>query len=174
MPSAPIITFAYGSNMPTARITDKTRCPSAKSLGVAELRGYELRWHKVSSKDGSAKADIIKTDVKGVSVFGVLYEISPEEKPALNRIEGLGNGYKEVDVVVLHNGTEATVTAYLATEIDEKLKPYTWYKALVVFGAKEHELPEAYIAQIEAVPAVEDADRARHNREMRPITGAQA
>jgi len=173
MPSAPIITFAYGSNMPTARITDKTRCPSAKSLGVAELRGYELRWHK-TSKDGSAKADIIKSDVKGVSVFGVLYEISPEEKPALDRIEGLRKGYEEVDVVVLHNGTEATVTAYKATNIDPKLKPYTWYKALAVFGAKEHGLPEAYVAQIEAVPAVEDPDRPRHDKEMRLITGAQA
>ncbi|WP_323032988.1 gamma-glutamylcyclotransferase family protein [Paracoccus sp. (in: a-proteobacteria)] len=40
MPSAPIITFAYGSNMPTARI--RARCPSAVAMGVAELRGYEL------------------------------------------------------------------------------------------------------------------------------------
>jgi cation transport regulator ChaC len=173
MPGNSIITFAYGSNMPTARITDKTRCPSAKSVGVAELRGYELRWHK-ASKDGSGKADIVEIDVDGASVFGVLYEISPEEKPALDVAEGLGNGYKEVRIVVVHNGEEATVTAYQATKTNPNLKPYTWYKALAAFGAKEHGLPAAYIAQIEAVPAVEDPDRKRHDQNMRLITEVQA
>ena len=173
MPSAPIITFAYGSNMPTARITDQRRCPSAKAMGCAELRGYELRWHKVSN-DGSAKADIVKSDVAGASVFGVLYEIPLEEKPALDRAEGLGHGYEEVQIVVLHNGSEAAVTAYKATNIDPKLQPYTWYKALAAFGAREHTLPEAYIAQIEAVPAVEDPDRERHDQNMRLIAAGQA
>lgn len=172
MPSAPIITFAYGSNMPKARI--RARCPSAVAMGVAELRGYELCWHKLSRKDGSGKADIIQSDADGASVFGVLYEISPEEKPALDAAEGLGNGYKEVRIVVVHNGEEATVTAYQATKTDPKLKPFTWYKALAAFGAKEHGLPADYIAQIEAVPAVEDPDRERHDLNMRLIAAGQA
>lgn len=171
MPSAPIITFAYGSNMPTARI--RARCPSAVAMGVAELRGYELRWHKVSS-DKSGKADIVESDVDGASVFGVLYEISPEEKPALDAAEGLGHGYEEVQIVVLQNGAESTVTAYKATSIDPMLQPYTWYKALAAFGAKEHGLPADYIAHIEAVPAVEDPDRKRHDRNMRLITEVQS
>lgn len=171
MPSAPIITFAYGSNMPTARI--RARCPSAKALGVAELHAYEIRWHK-ASKDKSGKADIVESDVDDASVFGVLYEISPEEKPALDAAEGLSNGYEEVRIVVVHNGDEATVTAYQATKTDPNLKPYTWYKALAAFGAKEHGLPAAYIAQIEAVPAVEDLDRKRHDLNMRLITEVQA
>lgn len=171
MPSAPIITFAYGSNMPTARI--RARCPSAIALGVAELCGHELRWHKVSN-DGSGKADIVRSDVAEASVFGVLYEISLEEKPALDRAEGLGHGYEEVQVMVLHNGSEATATAYKATNVNPALQPYTWYKALAAFGAKEHGLPEAYVAQIDAVPAVEDPDQARHDQNMRLITGGQA
>jgi gamma-glutamylcyclotransferase (GGCT)/AIG2-like uncharacterized protein YtfP len=170
MPSAPIITFAYGSNMPTARI--RARCPSAVAMGVAELRGYQLRWHK-ASKDKSGKADIVESDVDDASVYGVLYEISPEEKPALDAAEGLGNGYEEVRIVVVHNGEEATVTAYQATKTDPNLKPYTWYKALAAFGAREHMLPAAYIAQIEAVTAVEDPDRKRHDQNMRLITGRQ-
>jgi hypothetical protein len=171
MPSAPIITFAYGSNMPTARIG--ARCPSAIALGVAELQGYELRWHKVSS-DGSGKADIVKSAVDGASVFGMLYEISSDDKAALDAAEGLGNGYKEVGIVVVHNGEEATVTAYQATKTDPNLKPYTWYKALAAFGAKEHGLPAAYIARIEAVLAVEDPDHQRHDQNMRLITEVQA
>lgn len=172
MPSAPIITFAYGSNMPKARI--RARCPSAVAMGVAELRGYELCWHKLSRKDGSGKADIIQSDADGASVFGVLYRISPNDKAALDRAEGLGNGYEEVKIVVLHNGAETTVTAYKATETEPNLQPYTWYRALAVFGAKEHALPEAYIMKIQAVRAAEDPDRTRHDENMRLITGGQA
>ncbi len=167
MPGHNIITFAYGSNMPTARI--QARCPSAKALGVAELRGYELRWHKVSN-DGSGKCDIVKSDVQGASVFGVLYEISSGEKPDLNRAEGLGRGYDEVQIAVLHNGEEITVTAYKATDTNSAILPYTWYRALAAFGAREHGLPAAYIALLEAAPATEDPDCKRHNENMRLIT----
>lgn len=171
MPGDSIITFAYGSNMPSARI--RARCPSAVAMGVAELRGYELRWHKISN-DGSGKADIVISEAAGASVFGVLYEISADDKAALDSAEGLGHGYEEVQVIVFQNGSEATATAYKATNVNPALQPYTWYKALAAFGAKEHGLPEAYIAQIEAVPAVEDPDQARHDQNMRLITGGQA
>ncbi len=172
MPGDNIITFAYGSNMPTARIRE--RCPSANALGVAELRGHELRWHKVSKKDGSGKCDIVKSDVEGASVFGVLYEISSGDKSALNRAEGLGHGYDEVQIAVLHNGAEITVAAYKATKTNPAILPYTWYKALAVFGAREHGLPAAYIALLEAAPATEDPNRKRHDKKMRLITGGQA
>ena len=171
MPSAPIITFAYGSNMPKARI--RARCPSAVAMGVAELRGYELRWHKISN-DGSGKADIVQSNSEGASVFGVLYQISPDDKAALDSAEGLGHGYQEVQVVVLHKVAATTVTAYKATKTNPKLKPYTWYKALAAFGAREHELPEPYIAHIEAVSAVEDPIKDRHEQNMRLITGGEA
>lgn len=170
MPSAPIITFAYGSNMPTARI--RARCPSAVAMGVAELRGYELRWHKISN-DGSGKADIVISEAAGASVFGVLYEISADDKAALDSAEGLGQGYDEVEVVVYHKGVATTVTAYKATKTNPNLKPYTWYKALAAFGARELELPDPYIAHIEAVPAVEDPKEDRHKNNMLLITGGR-
>ena len=171
MPSAPIITFAYGSNVRDTRI--RARCPSAVAMGVAELRGYELRWHKISN-DGSGKADIVISDSAGASVFGVLYEISADDKAALDSAEGLGQGYDEVEVVVYHKGVATTVTAYKATKTNPNLKPYTWYKALAAFGAKEHGLPADYIAQIEAVHAVEDPDRERHDLNMRLIAAGHA
>ena len=37
--------------------------------------------------------------------------------------------------------------------IDDSLRPYTWYKDFVVDGAKEHDLPEAYIKKLESVLA---------------------
>lgn len=161
------ITFAYGSNMPTARI--RKRCPSARSLGVAELHGYELRWHK-KSKDGSGKCDIVQTDQPGASVFGVLYEIAGSEKADLDDAEGLGSGYDETKIEVYRGADQFTVKAYVATATDPALKPYSWYRALAVAGAIEHGLPADYVARLEAVPADEDPKKERHDKNM-ALTG---
>ena len=157
--------FAYGSNMLNARLQAPERCPSARPLGVAELSGYELCWHK-KSRDGSGKCDIVKSDRPGASVFGVLFEIACSEKANLDRAEGLGAGYDETQMQVLLGADRRTVNAYIATDTDKALKPYTWYRALVVAGAKEHGLPVGYVAGMEAAPAVVDPDQARHSKNM--------
>lgn len=52
---------------------------------------------------------------------------------------------------------------YIASKsnIDDSLKPYQWYKALVVEGAIEHSLPSNYIKKFQQVKAVSDPDRKR-------------
>lgn len=157
------VTFAYGSNMPTARI--RARCPSARFVGMAELPGFELRWHK-KSKDGSGKCDIVQTDRPGASVFGVLYEIASSEKTNLDKAEGLGSGYDETKIDVFYGANRLTVEAYIASNTDPTLKPYTWYRDLAIAGAREHGLPADYIAGLEAVSAQQDPDMKRHDRNM--------
>lgn len=49
--------------------------------------------------------------------------------------------------------------------IDDSLQPYTWYKALVVAGAREHRLSEDYVSDLERVDAFVDPDRERERRE---------
>jgi hypothetical protein len=132
-------------------------------LGVAELHGYELIWHK-HSRDGSGKCDVVQTTDATVVVYGVLYEIPAGEKPALDRAEGLGNGYEAKNVEVVFKGSPRMASIYHAIDIDPSLKPYTWYKAFVVAGAKEHAFPVKYIEQLAATDAIEDPDRERHNR----------
>lgn len=168
--SQTFVTFAYGSNMLTSRIKDRKRCPSAHALGTAELRGYELKWHKRSS-DGSGKCDVVQTNDANHVVYGVFYEIPMSEKPALDQAEGLGYGYEAKKVRVAFNGAICEASIYYATEIDPSLKPYTWYKALVVAGAKEHGLLSKYIERLEATDAIEDPDRQRHNRNSQLATG---
>jgi cation transport regulator ChaC len=168
MSSDHFITFAYGSNMLTARIQE--RCPSAQPLGIAELPGFDLRWHK-KSKDGSGKCDIVKAGEPDASLFGVLYQINRDEKRALDRAEGLGNGYAETEMEVHHGPDVVTARAYIATDTDPTLKPYTWYRALVIAGAKEHALPADYIARLEAVPAVQDPEKEHHDKNMALIGG---
>jgi len=53
-----------------------------------------------------------------------------------------------------------------STRRDDHLKPYGWYRDLVIEGAREHELPQDYIAgRIDAVEAIEDPDLARDAKE---------
>lgn len=166
-----LITFAYGSNMLTVRLRE--RCPSARSLGVAKLNGYELLWHK-ESKDGSGKCDIFPSVDPVAYVLGVLYEIADTEKGALDKAEGLGHGYKEIEIQALCNGKQMTAKAYQATEIDHTLTPYSWYRELVIAGAKEHHLPEDYIERLAAISAREDPDHERHEKIMHLLREVKA
>jgi gamma-glutamylcyclotransferase len=164
------IVFAYGSNMLTRRLRE--RCPSARALGTAELLGYELKWHK-RSRDESGKCDVVSTNDANDVVHGVLYEIPMNEKAALDKAEGLGHGYEAKMVDVAFNGALSKETVYYATDMDPSLKPYTWYQALVVAGAREHGLPASYVDGLAACGAVEDRDRARHDRNMELVRGHQ-
>jgi gamma-glutamylcyclotransferase len=155
------VVFAYGSNMLTGRI--RNRCPAAAVLGVCELPRHELRWHK-RSRDGSGKCDVVQANDPTEVVYGVLYEIPLGERPALDRTEGLGDGYEVKNTEVAFKGAPRMASIYYATDIDPSLKPYTWYKAIVVAGAKEHNLPGTYIERLVAVDAAEDPDRERHDR----------
>lgn len=154
-----LIAFAYGSNMLTGRI--RKRCPYASALGVAELHGHELRWHK-RSRDGSDKRNLVQTSDATAVVYGVLYEIPVGEKPALDKAEGLGNGYEAKNAEVAFRGAPRMAYLYFATDVDSSLRPYTWYKALVVAGAEEHNLPNEYVERLVATAALEDPDRERH------------
>lgn len=169
--SKTFVSFAYGSNIHSSRIQE--RCPSARALGVAELHGHELKWHK-RSKDGSGKCDVVQTKDESRIVYGVLYEIAESEKSALDKAEGLGNGYEEKKVQVVFEGKPRTATLYAATNTESSLKPYTWYKAFVVAGAKEHKLPSEYIRQLEAVEATQDSDIKRHESNTQLLKGKSA
>jgi len=90
-----------------------------------------------------------------VVVWGVLYRIDRAEKPDLDRIEGLGVGYDEHDVVVWTEAGEMAALTYRARPgaVDPALRPREWYKAHVLAGAREHGLPASYIEMIERVEA---------------------
>jgi AIG2 family protein len=156
--------FSYGSNMSTVRLL--SRVPSAVKLGVAVLQKHELKFHKISDKDGSAKCDVIETGNPTHCVIGIVFTISESDKPELDRIEGWG--YKEKHVIVtLNDGQTIEAFTYYATNIDSKLKPFHWYKEHVLRGARENELAEDYINKIEAIESIDDPDSVRNERELK-------
>ena len=170
-PPEPTEYFAYGSNMATARL--RARMPSAEPLGLAALPGHELRFHKHSKKDGSAKCDAFATPDKDAAVVGVLFKFDSADRDKLDAAEGAGKGYDaRVVTVINHKGRRRKVLSYFASPdaIDASVKPYTWYKDHVLAGAKEHNVPPDYVAQyIDAVEAVEDPDRERDKKERAAI-----
>ena len=49
------------------------------------------------------------------------------------------------------------------------LKPYHWYKDLVVLGAKHLQFPDVYVRSIESIESVEDSDQIRRIQHQRLI-----
>lgn len=154
--------FAYGSNMSSRRLL--ARVPSARSLGVAHLHGYEMSFGK-RSHDGSAKCTIVAK--RGASTLGVLYHIPDDQRYTLDRIEGQGFGYDVQDVrITTQSGRQITAFTYLGTDLDQSLPAYSWYVAHVVRGAREHGIAQQYIDKIEAATVTDDPDQGRHQFEL--------
>lgn len=143
--------FAYGSNMSTERLRGRT--PSARPVGIGRLPRHRRCWHK-RGRDGSGKCDVVFAGVDSdEAVWGVLFEIDEAEKTALHRAEGLGVGYLEKTVAVLTEAGVRRAMTYQAKpgQTDATLRPFGWYKAHVVRGAREHGLPADCVRELEAV-----------------------
>lgn len=160
--------FAYGSNLLTARLT--ARIPGARRIGTGWAAGRRLLWHK-RSHDGSGKCDCAPGAPED-RVWGALYHLSAAERDALDRIEGFGQGYDRAELLVATDGGPVAAWLYVATGTDPALRPYLWYRALVLAGAREQRLPEAYRAALAAVAAIPDPDPARHTTNMALIPEA--
>ena len=156
--------FAYGSNMSQQRL--RARVPSAQRLKVATLHAHRLAFHKIGT-DGSAKCDISPCTHHEATVFGVLYTMDTRHRAALDRAEGLGNGYevKQLDLIAL-DGERVSAFSYYATAVDDTLQPFDWYLRHVLRGARENALPADYTARIAAIATIADPDPQRARREL--------
>jgi len=153
--------FAYGSNMLTQRLA--ARCPGIVPVGAAALQGYTLNFSKVG-RDLSGKATPVAQ--AGAALHGVLFHIDAADLAVLDRIEGVGAGYERVNVALHQDGAAETIEAvtYVATHTDERLRPFLWYRALVLAGAMQHALPEAHQALIRGFDCDDDLHEARKGR----------
>lgn len=145
---------AYGSNLHPLRLAE--RLPSAQLAGTARLRDWSLRFHK-RSKDESGKCSIVPGKD---GVWLAIFEISEEDKLTLDRIEGVGDGYRHASLDVPQFGDCASYVAQ-TSHIDDSLQPYDWYRELVLAGAMFHGFPRDYVARIESVQTIPDPDAER-------------
>jgi hypothetical protein len=146
------------------------RVPSAELVGVAKHPNYTLTFHK-KSNDGSSKCNMFNSDSESDMIYGAIYKIKPEHKNELDRFEGKGYGYIDNQITLNNNGNGYTCFTYLAQQshIFDNLKPYHWYKKLVILGARYLEFPDSYISSIEAVESMKDPDPTRRNEKEKLI-----
>ena len=151
--------FAYGSNMPLARL--QQRVPSARLVGTFCIKGYDLRFH-MASHDGSAKCNAFESDNSDDCVWGVVFDMLISQRPALDKAESLNVGYS-AKLVDVHNdqGEKLQALIYCAIPIDETFKPYDWYVNHVLMGAIENKLPQHYIDKIKIVESIDDKNTQR-------------
>ena len=157
--------FAYGSNMSERRLLQ--RLPGANRIGPVRCPFHQVVFHKKGFKDNSGKCGLVLHQHDPVEAYGVLFEIDARQIQILDRIEGVGRGYRRVTVdLYLPDNNKVQGHSYLATHFDESLKPYQWYMHHVITGARESQLPPDYLQQLLALESVADPDRTRHTAEM--------
>lgn len=136
--------FAYGSNMKTERMVE--RVPGAKVTGRVFAGNRKMVCNK-KSKDGSGKANLVESP--GSVTWGVLYEIEDDALDKLDRVEG---GYERVLLgVTADDDTRVIAQAYVSDQVTGDPRPFAWYKELILDGAREHNLPVAYIDYLEEI-----------------------
>ena len=158
--------FAYGSNLHFARL--HARCPSIENIGVARLEGHRLHFNK-PGRDHSGKCGIEIVDGEH-HVLGVLYRMHRDEKPVLDEIEGVGYGYVDQEVLVHGDQGPVECFTYYPTLHVRDLRPWDWYKAFVLEGARENRFPDHYIEMIEAVIHQKDPDHRRRTQNLSILT----
>jgi hypothetical protein len=142
--------FAYGSNLDLGRM--RARVAAVGVIGPALLRGMRLAFDK-RGRDGSAKANL--TEDAGSRVWGVLYTLERTQLPILDAFEP---DYERVRVAVERQGVRLPAETYVSKLRAPALEAHAWYKQLVVEGARAQGLPDAYVAQLQRLPAREDPD----------------
>jgi hypothetical protein len=127
--------FSYGSNM--SRALMNKRCPGARALGVATLRG----WRFAITID--AVGSIVPRP--GGIVHGVLWRLSLRDLAAINAYESLDSGlYLRRMLPVQQGARRLRALAYIARRRGEG-RPRPSYIHLVVEAARGWGLPEPYI-----------------------------
>jgi hypothetical protein len=158
---------AYGSNLHPTRLLQ--RAAGASLLGAAAVGGRALRFHK-RSVDGSGKCNLIESDGE---IHLAVYELEPRDRDHLDWVEGVGAGYEIAEIDLPAYGRCFLYSA-ADSHIDESLKPYSWYKELVLVGAEYLGFPKPYIEAIAAVETLVDPDPVRHSENMRIVEKALA
>ena len=139
--------FAYASNMDPS--TFRRRCPTAKTLGPARLRGYRLAFTRYSRQRRGGSADVVVDDAS--EVWGVLYGVDDACLASMDKVEGVPAAYRrELVTVVDAKGQPVGAITYVANKTGE-FRPNKSYLQVIVRGARANGLPSEYIQMLEQI-----------------------
>ena len=152
--------LAYGSNLHPLRLVQ--RVPNATLVGTTHLNGHIVSFSKLSY-DGSSKCSLVPAENVNAVAHVAIYAVPVAEKPALDAVEGLGNGYRQTQYQVTVADDTFHVFTYIAasSHIVGDVLPYDWYQSMVVEGARYHNFPADYIRKLESRPSKPDPNSQR-------------
>lgn len=171
--------FAYGEMMYSPQLMQIVT--EAKCLGVAKLMGYRMYFHSRGLHDPSGKCNIVPVKDANSEIYGVLYDIPVHQRCLLDKAEGLGYGNQETTLKVFPTSPDNKDNQILAQSVYaftyiahkdnvfEDLVPYSWYKEMIIVGAKEHHLPADYIHYLEQFASTPDPNVQRANKQKRNL-----
>ncbi len=143
----PQIYFAYASNMDPQ--TYKRRCPKARAVGPAQLRGYRLAFTRYSRARRGGSADIVPD--ASSEVWGVLYEVDNACLASMDKVEGVPAAYRREPVEVFTSaGDRRQAVTYVANRTGE-YRPNRAYLKVILRGARAHGLPDSYVQMLERI-----------------------
>lgn len=162
------LVFQYGSNCTAARLNGPRRLNNhADDRGRGQtVEDYDIAFDVYSRTNGCAASDLIPSP--GRKVWGVLYEIPedfirgrrPDGKKTLEQIEG--PHYEETTIRVRSQaGEELEATTFLVKPHQRRIGLWTSaaYVSWIIYGLRDHGVPEDYIQHVLAV-TIETNERA--------------
>jgi Gamma-glutamyl cyclotransferase, AIG2-like len=169
-----IMLFQYGSNMNPERLNSHVRLRgAAEVVGVARLKGWDIRFDLYSETNQCAVTDIVPSAREYVE--GILYKvpyrlvIPPKgQRSRMDVIEGAKLGkesnYKQQKIFVSSNGEEIEARTYVGTvpgrkrflkRRNEDRRVTDDYFGHVLTGARRFEFPATYIAYLRKQASLE-------------------
>jgi gamma-glutamylcyclotransferase (GGCT)/AIG2-like uncharacterized protein YtfP len=134
--------FAYGSNMDFQQMKD--RCPDSFIVGEGELRDFQLEFNIFSAKRRCGCADIVHS--LGNSVWGLIYQLTPEDLSSLDKYEGCPDNYKRIEVtVVKRDGSEVRCQSYDVVRKQGPFLPSREYLQKITTAATTFRFPKSYV-----------------------------
>ena len=126
--------IAYGSNLNLRQMA--VRCPTARPVGTAMLRGYQLTFRGVAT---------LEPDPKAETPVGI-WEITPEDEIALDRYEGFPRLYRKEVVEVEFRGRKLKAMLYLMND-GLACMPSKWYLDAIAKGYEDVGLDTVHLTK---------------------------
>ena len=140
--------FAYGANMNHAKM--KERCAGSRFLKTVRLEGHRFVYDGFSVAWQGASGDIVPSETE--FVLGALYEITERDRLELDAYEGYPKAYDKKAVTVT-DAAGGSYSAWTYFRTGRPLgKPHPDYEKVILKGATDCKLPDAYIDKYLRVP----------------------
>lgn len=164
-PNSEVLYFAYGSNLSPTQMAD--RCPNSTPVALAHVpdwtwiineRGYAniVKSDPPSTSSSGSTPNINRVTTAGPGVYGVLYELTPDDEDMLDACEGVPFAYEKRDIEAtkiegkdLTTGDKVQVLAYIDFKRVSPSSPKSEYVDRMNRGIqeamKDWNLPKAYV-----------------------------